>query len=513
MAAESRFCGIAVATDSMAQSFTFQPEIIDKSVRRTAVASLRASGVSLPKWSELADPSRLPADAVSSLASIDPDAPAAGNLWRVHWHNDAARKGRTNVPGYVVLPESLTGVKAPIVVLLGCRFPMIGAHKVLPAYACLIPRLVTGRFDPARHRAIWPSTGNYCRGGVAISRILGCRGVAVLPEGMSRERFDWLEQWVADPADIVRTPGTESNVKEIYDACAALAEDDDNVILNQFSEFANYVIHYLCTGAAFDRVFADIAANAPGARLTAFVAASGSSGTLGAGDYLKERHGARIAAVEAVECPTMLMNGYGEHNIQGIGDKHIPLIHNVMNMDVVIGVTDKATDGLNLLFGSDEGRRYLAKSGVPAELVSAFADIGISGLANIVAAIKLAKHLDLGRDDVLMTVATDSAAMYGSERDSYRERAYPGGFADTDAAGIHARHLAGVVEDHLLELTDTDRTRIFNLGYYTWVEQQGVSLADFDRRKDQSFWRGLRESVPAWDAMIADMNAEIGKGH
>src|SRR5213078_240286 len=147
------------------------------------------------------------------------------------------------------------GVKAPIVVLLGCRFPMIGAHKVLPAYSVLASQLVTGRFDPVTQKAIWPSTGNYCRGGIAISRILGCRGVAVLPAGMSRERFEWLQEWVSDPTDIIRTPGTESNVKEIYDKCAELARDEDNVILNQFSEFANYLIHYYCTGAAFDRVF------------------------------------------------------------------------------------------------------------------------------------------------------------------------------------------------------------------------------------------------------------------
>ncbi len=160
------------------------------------------------------------------LAQVDPDAPDAANLWRVHWFNGTDRKTRTEVPTHVVLPPELTGVKAPIVVLLGCNFPMIGAHKVLAAYACLVPRLVTGRFDPSHQRAIWPSTGNYCRGGVAISRILGCRGVAVLPAGMSRERFDWLAQWVGDPADIIRTPGTESNVKEIYDKCAELARDE-----------------------------------------------------------------------------------------------------------------------------------------------------------------------------------------------------------------------------------------------------------------------------------------------
>jgi cysteine synthase len=495
----------------MADPLTFQPEIVDAKTRRSAVTQLRQAGIRLPKWSELAAPSGIPA---SSVDGTDPDAPAAANLWRVHWFNDADRRRRTSIPGHVVLPEALTGVKAPIVVLLGRRFPMIGAHKVLAAYACLIPRLVTGRFDPVRHRAVWPSTGNYCRGGVAISRILGCRGVAVLPAGMSRERFDWLERWVTKPTDIVRTPGTESNVKEIYDACAVMAKDDSNVILNQFSEFANYVIHYAATGAAFDAVFAHLKETRPDWRLNAFVSATGSAGTIGAGDFLKERHGSRIAAVEALECPTMLTNGYGEHNIQGIGDKHIPLIHNVMNTDIVIGVSDSASDGLNQLFGSNAGRSYLAgRRGIGGETLAEFDNIGISGLANIVASIKLAKHFDLGPDDVVMTVATDAAEMYGSERSAYLARRYPGGFDEIDAAEIFGRTLSGVADDHVLELTHTERKRIFNLGYYTWVEQQGISVEDFDRRKDQAFWRSLTAAIPAWDAMIEDMNAEIGSVH
>jgi len=245
--------------------------------RRAAVESLRAAGVTLPRWSELADPARISSAVISDLKSVDPDEPDERNLWRVHWFNDASRTERVFVPGHVVLPQALTGVKAPIVVLLGRRFPMIGAHKVLAAYACLVPRLVTGQFDPRHDRAVWPSTGNYCRGGVAISRILGCRGVAVLPAGMSRERFEWLQEWVSDPADIIRTPGTESNVKEIYDKCAELARDKSNVILNQFSEFANYLIHYLCTGAALDRVFAHVKGRDPERRLAAFVCATGSA--------------------------------------------------------------------------------------------------------------------------------------------------------------------------------------------------------------------------------------------
>jgi cysteine synthase len=495
----------------MSSSFLISPQVVDGDRRRAAVESLRAARVTLPCWRELANPALTPGVIASELESVGPDEPHERNLWRVHWFNAADRKGRAGVPGHVLLPEALTGVKAPIIVLLGRRFPMIGAHKVLAAYACLALRLVTGEFDPKYQRAVWPSTGNYCRGGIAISRILGCRGVAVLPSGMSRERFEWLAQWVADPADIIRTPGSESNVKEIYDKCAELARDTKNVILNQFSEFANYLIHYCCTGAAFDRVFAHLKAVSPEHRLTAFVSATGSAGTLAAGDYLKARHGTKIVAAEAIECPTMLCNGYGAHNIQGIGDKHIPLIHNVMNTDMVVGVSDLASDSLNALFGGNVGRSYLAgRRKIDPEVTGAFDDIGISGLANIVAAVKVAKHLDLGPDDVIMTVATDSASLYASERQSFLARRYGDGFDEVNAGEIFSRHLEGIVDDHVLELTHFDRKRIFNLGYFTWVEQQGVRIEDFDRRKDQQFWRGLVDSIPAWDRLIEEFNAEVG---
>jgi len=495
----------------MTEPFLIRPDIVDGERRRAAVESLRAAQVTLPSWSELADPARIPSAIGSSLKSVGPDEPNAKNLWRVHWFNDADRRDRAPVPGHVVLPEALTGVKAPIVVLLGRRFPLIGAHKVLAAYACLVPRLLTGQFEPTHDRAVWPSTGNYCRGGIAISRILGCRGVAVLPTGMSRERFDWLQEWVSDPGDIIRTPGTESNVKEIYDKCDELARDKHNVILNQFSEFANYLIHYHCTGAAFDRVFSHLKRTDSDCRLAAFVAATGSAGTIAAGDYLKSRHGTKIAAVEAIECPTMLCNGYGEHNIQGIGDKHIPLIHNVMNTDLVVGVSDLATDSLNLLFEGNVGRSYLAgRRKIDPDVVKTFDDIGISGLANIVAAIKVAKHLDFDADDMVMTVATDSALLYASERRSFLARRYGDGFDEVNAGEICGRHLEGIVDDHVLELTHFDRKRIFNLGYYTWVEQQGVAIDDFDRRKDQRFWRGLVDSIAMWDRLIEDFNAEVG---
>jgi cysteine synthase len=491
-------------------SLLIEPQIVDHTRRQAAIERLRQIGVRLPTWSELADPAEIEQKYVQSLASVDPNSPNATNLWRLHWFNGPDQRSLIDVPDHLVLPTELTGVKAPIVVLLGCRFPMVGAHKVLAAYACLVPRLVTGQFDPASDRAVWPSTGNYCRGGVAISRILGCRGVAVLPAGMSRERFDWLQKWVINSNDVIRTPGTESNVKEIYDKCRELSQDKKNVIFNQFAEFANYLIHYSCTGPALDRVFHRLKQQNNQYRLAAFVSATGSAGTLAAGDWLKKFHGTKIAAAEAAECPTMLCNGYGEHNIQGIGDKHIPLIHNVMNTDVVIAVSDAASDSLNLLLGSDIGRQYLtARRKIDPLVVRGLDDVGISGLANIVAAIKLAKHLDYGSDDVVITVATDNSALYASERERFLARRYPDGFDEVNAGEIFARHIEGVADDGVLELRHLDRKRIFNLGYFTWVEQQGVSVEDFDRRKRQEFWQSLADSVPAWDRLIEEFNGEV----
>src|SRR5258706_166214 len=392
--------------------FEFPVKVEDGAIRKRAAAHLREHGVRLPTFAEVANASRARAASGTGCGQVGLDVPHPANLYRVNWYNDASRKGQVAVPVHVELPTALTGVSARIVVALGALFPLINAHKVLAAYACLAPRLVAGRFDPTRQRAVWPSTGNYCRGGVAISRILGCRGVAVLPAGMSQERFDWLEQWVSSPGDIVRTPGTESNVKEIYDRCTEVARDPANEIVNQFSEFGNYLGHWRCTGPALETIFTSIARTSPGLKLAAYVSASGSAGTLGAGDYLKERYGSKIAVVEAVECPTLLMNGYGEHNIQGIGDKHVPLIHNVMNTHVVIGVTDQATDGLNAVFNTEQGRAYLARRmDLPADLLHHLRFFGLSSIANVLGAIKLARHCGLGPESAILTIATDPASL------------------------------------------------------------------------------------------------------
>jgi cysteine synthase A len=493
------------------QQLGLSRELVDATVYDRAVERFRTAGIVMPTFAQLAEPATIPDEVTAALAEVDPDAPDARNLFRVHWHNGGDRRSRVPLPEHLVLPSSLTGVEAPIVVVLADRFPMIASHKVLAAYGCLAPRIVTGQFDPTSQRAIWPSTGNYCRGGVAISRIMGCRGVAVLPEGMSRERFAWLEGWVSDPADIIRTPGTESNVKEIYDRCAELASDEQNVILNQFSEFGNHLVHYLVTGMALERLALALAERGQGLRPWGFVSASGSGGTLGAGDYLKERHGTRIVAVEALECPTMLENGFGEHNIQGIGDKHIPLIHNVMNTDYVVGISDRATDQLNVLFNTAEGRNYLAdRHDVPEEILDRLGSLGLSSICNVLAAIKVARRARLGPDDMLLTVATDGAPMYASELHKVIWRDFPDGFDEVSAAAAWGAHLGNPEADHVVELTDADRRRIFNLGYYTWVEQQGVAFEDFVARREQGFWTETRGLLAAWDELIVEFNLRTG---
>src|SRR3954466_10667583 len=378
-------------SDALENQFGLADRVIDEQALANSVRRFAEQGITLPTFAELADPSTFDATIV---AGVDKNAADPKNLWRVHWYNDIAGD-RVDVPDHVVLPKSLTGVDSPIIVVFGDRFPMITAHKVLAAYACLAPRVVTGQFDPTRHRAIWPSTGNYARGGIAISRIMASRGVAILPEGMSKERFDWLERWCENPReDVIRTVGTESNVKEIYDACKALAADPGNFVLNQFCEFGNHLAHYEVTGRALAHVFDTVAASHPGLRLAAFTSATGSAGTIAAGDRLKEQYGARIVAVEALECPTLLENGFGEHNIQGIGDKHVPLIHNVMNTDLVVAVSDRATDQLQVMFNSDDGLGYLAdRRLVPQSVLATLAHFGLSSICNVLAAISTAKLL------------------------------------------------------------------------------------------------------------------------
>jgi len=462
----------------------------------------------LPKIKELANPLSISNDIQNKLNSIDKDSQNSLNLYRVHWHNKKDHSKFVKCPEYIILPNELTGVEAKIIINIGRLFPLIQAHKVLAAYGCLVPRIVSGNFDCSENIAIWPSTGNYCRGGVAISKILGCRSVAVLPEGMSKERFEWLEKWVSNSNDIIRTKGTESNVKEIYDKCNELDNDLNNIIINQFNEYNNYSIHRAVTGPSFEKSFYDAKGNS-NLKPRFYVSASGSSGTLAAGDYLKNSLGTQTAVVEALECPTLLKNGFGEHNIQGIGDKHVPLIHNVMNTDFVVDVSDKATDNLNLLFNTPLGKEYLVKNiGLTTSLVSRLPEFGFSSIANILASIKLAKFMNLGKDEAIITVATDGADLYLSELEKTKNN-YEGVFDKNSCSNIFKKYIKDIDIDNMVKLSENEKERIFNLGYYTWVEQQNISLEHFEMRKNQKFWDKQLDYFVSIDKEIDEFNNMI----
>jgi cysteine synthase len=480
--------------------------IVDPVVLAKAVGHFRSRGIILPTFAEQRDPESIPGAIKDQLKKIGLWDLHPLNLFRITWKNEPREKGGLfGGVNYLELPRELTGVQARIVLLVGKWFPT-GAHKVGAAYGCLAPRLVSGQFDPTYHKAVWPSTGNYCRGGAFDSYIMGCTAVAILPELMSRERFDWLREI---GAEVIATPGCESNVKEIYDKCREIRQTrPDCVIFNQFDEFGNSCWHYFNTGAAVEEVFRKIAG--PGAALAAYVSSTGSAGTIAAGDYLRTVFPAlKVVAAEARQCPTLLQNGFGGHRIEGIGDKHVPWVHNVRNTDAVAAIDDEDCMRLFRLFNDPAGRKRLAELGFPAQEVEQLELLGISGIANVLAAIKAAKHFEMTGDDVIFTLATDSSALYGSRLQELAEER--GAYTPLQAAGDLERCLWGQEDDHFKELTYSGRKAIHNLKYFTWVEQQGKEIADLNQLwHDRSLWPLLFNQVGRWDEMIRDFNERTG---
>ncbi len=474
-----------------------------KLARQNTVARCRERRLLIPTFAQQRDPRLVPAEVTAALADLDMQAADSRKLFRITWHNDVTSGGFGPV-NVLAVPPALSGVPSPILGLVGKHFPT-GSHKVGAAFGCLVPRLVNGEFDPTRHKAVWPSTGNYCRGGVFDSVLLGCRAVAILPEEMSRERFRWLE---AMGAEIIATPGCESNVKEIFDACWEIRRSrPDAVIFNQFDEFGNYLWHYGVTGPAAEEAFGvDRRART---RLAAWVGATGSAGTLGAGDYLKARFpGCAVTAAEALQCPTLLANGFGGHRIEGIGDKHVPWIHNIRNTDLVAAIDDESAMRLLRLFNEPAGHAVLTRRGLNAALVAQLPLLGISSICNLLAAIKSARHYDLGEDDVIVTCFTDSSDLY---RTRLEEMTADLGQYDERQAEIDLeRRLLGATTDHLRELTYPERKAIHNLKYFTWVEQQGRTVEELNALWSPQFWTDLQALLPAWDEEIASFNRDTG---
>jgi cysteine synthase len=480
---------------------TIQEEALERAIEHT-----RERNIIIPTFKQMADPSLIPNEVKEQLADVGLWDLNPLNLFRISWHNDpVASGGGFGGVNYMEYPSELTGVDARIITLIGKWFPT-GAHKVGAAFGCLVPRLVTGQFDPSSQKAAWPSTGNYCRGGAYDSHLLACDSIAILPEGMSKERFDWL---ATVAGEVIKTPGSESNVKEIFDKCWELRQSgEDIVIFNQFDEFGNYLWHYSITGQAMTEVLKEVMG--PNDQYRGVVLTTGSAGTIGCGDYLKEQFPAsKIIASEALQCPTLLNNGFGAHRIEGIGDKHVPWIHNVKNTDMVTAIDDAATMSLKRLFNISAGHEYLAKQGVPAEIIGDLHLLGISSIANLVSSIKFAKYYELGPNDIVLTVATDSADMYQSRLAELHEE--EGHFHEQDAAIAYHRYLQGISTDNMQELGYYDRKRIHNLKYFTWVEQQGKSYEEIQAQwYDPDYWTSIHPLAEQIDGLIEAFNERTG---
>ena len=477
-----------------------------KDRRERAVQRARERNIIIPTFAQMKNPALIPDKIKEELKGVGLWDIDPRNLFRITWKNEPVSSGgQFGGVNYLELPKELTGVDARIIVLVGKWFPT-GAHKVGAAYGCLVPRLVTGQFDPTTQKAVWPSTGNYCRGGAYDSALMACESIAILPEEMSKERFDWL---ASVAGETIKTPGSESNVKEIFDKCWELRNSgEDLMIFNQFDEFGNYLWHYEVTGHAMEEVLQQVMG--PNDTYRGMASATGSAGTIASGDYMKQIFpDSKIVASEALQCPTLLENGFGAHRIEGIGDKHVPWIHNSKNTDMVVAIDDNAVVNLSRLFNEKEGQEYLVKQGVSPEIVSQLDLLGFSGISNVLSAIKAAKYYEMGENDIMLTVLTDSMELYQSRLKEMHEE--HGQYTESDAAADFSRWLIGQTTDNLEELRYTDRRRVHNLKYFTWVEQQGKTYEEIqDQWYGKDYFTGIQEQADEIDALVEEFNKDVG---
>ncbi|MDO4492664.1 MAG: pyridoxal-5-phosphate-dependent protein subunit beta [Clostridia bacterium] len=472
------------------------------------IEKAKENHVIVPTFAQMQDPSKIPEKVKEKLKNTGLWDVNPLNLFRISWKNEAKEFGGLyqDVPNYVEIPSALSGVPCRIVAMAGKWFPT-GCHKVGASFGCLAPRLVTGQFDATKHHAVWPSTGNYCRGGAFNSKLLACDSVAILPAEMSKERFDWLKTIAGQ---IIATPGCESNVKEIFDKTNELKQDPSMMIFNQFEEMGNPLWHYNVTGRALADLFE--AVKKPGQRLAGACFTSGSAGTMSSGDLLKERYpDCKLGVGEALQCPTILNNGFGGHRIEGIGDKHIPWIHNVKNTDMAIAIDDEDSQRLLRLFNTPDGEAYLKNElGLDQELIEKLHWLGISGIANILCCIKMAKYYEFTADDIVCTVLTDSAVMYQSRIEELNQM--HGEYNAREAVLDHNLHMLGLKTDNMLELTYAERKRVHNLKYYTWVEQQGRTVEDLNALwyDTKGTWDAVHAQAAELDELINEFNEATG---
>ncbi len=477
-------------------------QVLEKTVQRC-----RERNIVIPTFAQQMDPSTVPEKIQTRLKDVGMQDLDPANLFRITWKNEPVERGGLfNEGNWIEFPSELTGVDARIVGIVGRWFP-IGAHKVGAAFGCLVPRLVSGGFDPTSQKAVWPSTGNFCRGGSFDSAVLACDAIAILPEEMSAERFEWLKS--VGTSEIIATPGCESNVKEIYDKCWELRDTrgDDIVIFNQFEEFGNPIWHYHVTGGVIEQIYNKIRDD--NSRFGGYISATGSAGTIAAGDYLRTKYPhMKLTATEALQCPTLLQFGFGGHRIEGIGDKHVPWVHNTRNTDMICAVDDEACMALTRLFNEPAGVEFLQKQGLTDEVTGQLNLLGISSICNLIGAIKTARYYEMDGRDVLFAPLTDSMGMYQSRIEEQREEHGP--YSEGLAGQHFARYLQGEGIDNMRELNYYDRKSLHNFKYFTWVEQQGRTSAELDALWEPDFWTETFGQKDEWDQLINQFNERTG---
>lgn len=444
-----------------------------------------------PTYEEMLHPQTItPAVRDKALKAAD-DEMNPLNLFNITW-KDAAGNVRK-----IVLPKELTGVDANIVVLLGTYFPS-GSHKVGPAYTILTEGCVDGEIIPGEHTILTFSTGNFGIGVAYICRLLGCRAVVLMPENMSPERHERIRKY---GAGIELTSSTASGVLLAPEKILELKQDPRNRFLDQFGLLANYRFHRHVTGnSAIEAV-----RSAGNGRIACFVSAPGSAGTIAAGDQVKSTFpDAKVAAVEPFECSTLVNGKTGLHRIAGIGDQVCSMVHNVLNTDFAVLIKDEdCIRGLKVLY---DGARVLRKAGVSPELAKGLQNLfGVSGICNILGAIKMARYLRLGSGDNVVTVATDGIDRYYSVLDDLAKRVPE----INDNVLERWRRSIFIEADnrHIYDLRMSDaKERLFKQKEKDWLSY-GYTREYLDSMKNMNFWEKEYKKFIDYDQKIAEMRS------
>jgi cysteine synthase len=429
-----------------------------------------------PTYEEMLHPKLLPPAGSDELDPI--------NLFNITW------RGPGNRIRHIVLPRELTGIAANIVVLTGRYFPS-GSHKVGPAYATLMEGELDGEIQPGENTIIGPSTGNFGIGVAYIAHLKGYPAIVIMPEQMSDERYQRIRQY---GGQLDLTPGSESDVILVLERTEHYKKDPRNKILAQFELFPNYRFHRYVTG----RSALEAAAQYGNGRVAAFVSAPGSAGTLAAADEIKARYPeCLVCALEPKECSTLFNNGRGTHRIEGIGDKMVTLIHNVLTTDYLALIhDDDCVMGLELL----ERRRSLVerllglRRGYLDSLEGMF---GISTICNIVGAIRMARYLGLGPEDNVVTIATDGMDRYPSVLANLEKRRGP--LDDAMLSASFEEIFRGGDARDILDLRPPEqKQRLFGYKEQVWTGF-GYSRPYLESMKSQSFWDGEFDKIGSID--------------